>query len=326
MRAAVHTRYGPPSVVRVAEVPTPEPKDNEILVRIHASTVSSGDARLRASDIPPSFWLFARLMFGLFRPRAGVLGSDFAGEVAAVGKDVTRYRVGDRVFGMKVMGSHAEYRTFAENDAIAPIPDGVSYEEAAAVPFGGTTALFFLRQAGVKAGQKVAVVGASGAVGVAFVQIARHFGAEVTGVCSTANVEMVRQLGAAHVVDYTRVNFATAGPYDVIVDTVGAVKFGAVRHALTEEGIFVAVVGGLGEMIRSALGGKSGRRLISGVSNEAPEAIKTLSALLASGELKAVIDSRFPLDAAAEAHARVDSKRKQGSVVLTMNHSSRQAA
>lgn len=319
MKAAVYRQYGPPEVVAVAEVATPQPAPNELLVRIHSASVTSGDARLRAFNIPIAFWLFGRLAFGLFRPRRSVLGSDFAGEVVAVGNLVTRYRVGDRVFGMSLMQSHAEYRVIAESGAVAPIPENVSYEEAAAVPFGGTTALHFLGIAGLRSGQKVLVIGASGAVGVAFVQVARNLGAEVTGVSSRANVELVRSLGASDVIDYTAEEiFSPDRRYDIIVDTVGSTRFADAKGSLAATGVYIPVVSSPADMFLSMTGRTGKQRIITGTAAETPEAIRLLAEWLARGELRAVIDSRFPLAEVAAAHRRVDSGRKRGSVLLDM--------
>lgn len=318
MKAAVYRRYGPPEVVSIAEVDTPKPAPDQVLVRIHAASVTSGDARLRAFNIPAAFWLLARFSFGLTGPRRGVLGSDFAGEVMAIGEEVRRFRVGDRVFGMGLLDSHAEYRVISENSAVAPIPPNTSYEDAAAVVFGGTTALHFLDKVPDPNGKTWLVIGASGAVGVSFVQIARHLGAEVTGVTSGANADLVRSLGASTVIDYTRHDFRTNGKlYDVIVDTVGATTFAGVRDSLSPDGTYIPVVGGAGDMLRAATSATGkGQRIVAGTASETKAHVDRLAALVAAGALRAIIDSRFPLEEVAEAHRRVDSGRKRGSVVL----------
>src|SRR5262245_33792471 len=225
MKAAVYRRYGPPEVVRIEDVPRPDPKTNELLVRVRATTVSAGDARLRSARVPTGFGVLMRLGFGISGPRRPILGWDFAGDVAAVGSSVLRFAAGDRVFGAG-MGSHAEY-VVASAERVVPMPRNLSYEEAAALVFGGLTSLFYLRdKAKIQPGERVVVNGASGAVGTAAVQLATHFGATVTGVCSAANAELVRSLGATRIIDYVREDFRRAGEqYDIILDTVGNCTF-----------------------------------------------------------------------------------------------------
>jgi len=318
MKAAVFRRYGPPNVVRIEDVPKPDPKSNELLVRVRATTVSAGDARLRSARVPPGFGVLMRLGFGIFGPRRPILGWEFAGEVAAVGSSVSRFVAGDRVFGVR-MGSHAEY-VAAPADKTVPIPASVGYEDAAALVFGGMTSLFYLRdKAKIQLGERVAVNGASGAVGTAAVQLAKHFGATVTGVCSAANADLVRSLGAARVVDYTREDFTAIGDtYDIILDAVGNCPFSRCERALAPEGRLLLVVSSLGQMVRGIVRpSRAGRKVLTGVGTPRSDDLMLLAELAASGALKPVIDRTYPLARIADAHAYVDTGRKRGSVVIT---------
>lgn len=320
MKAYVYDRYGPPEVLRQVELPDPVPGPREVLVRVHAFTVSSGDARMRASRFPPLYWLPARLFFGLTAPRNRVLGFDFSGTVAATGSEVTRYAVGDAVFGAQLFGGNAELRTLPEDGKMAGKPANLTHEEAAAIPFGATTALYFLRKAGVGPGQKVLVVGAAGAVGSSAVQLARHFGAEVTGVCSAGKHGLVRGLGAQHVIDYAAEDFTRNGQtYDIIFDTVGATTVRGCRDSLTPNGRHVFLVTGASEIFHSLRTARGrGRKVIGGVDESSAEDMATLSSLAEEGALQPVIDSRFPFEQLAEAHARVDTGHKTGSVVVSV--------
>lgn len=322
MKAAVCEAYGPPHVVRMLDVPDPVPRANEVLVRVCAATVSSGDARLRAARFPPGFNVPARLMFGVTRPRKPILGTEAAGVVEAVGANVTRFRAGDRVFvfsGVK-MGCHAELKTVAEDGLVACIPEGFTFEEAAAISFGGTTALYFLRYLGkVRSGQRVLVIGASGTVGTAAVQLAKHFRAHVTGVCSGANAGLVRSLGADDVIDYTREDFTQRKQaWDIIIDTVGGASLARCRNVLAPGGRLLLAVAGLADMLRAPLQSKvNGVEVTAGAAPERREDIAELRRLCELGAYKPVIDSAYPLSRVAAAHARVDTGRKAGSVVLT---------
>ncbi|HEV7277168.1 MAG TPA: NAD(P)-dependent alcohol dehydrogenase [Devosiaceae bacterium] len=323
MKAAVYTNYGPPGVVTLAEVETPTPGDHDVLVRIRATTVSSADWRARSLSLPPGFGFLGRLMFGLFGPRKKILGTELAGTVEAVGKGVTRFRPGDDVFAFTGagFGCHAEYRVLPEDGRIVRKPANLSFEEAAALSFGGTTALCYLRdKGGVRAGEKVLVVGASGAVGTAAVQIARHFGAKVAGVCSTGNVELVRSLGAEMVIDYTREDFAGTGEtWDIILDTTGTAPFARSGKALEPGGRLLVVLGSATQLLgleRPPRG--SDKRIVAGVAPERLEDLEYLARLAEAGEYRPVIDRSFPLEHAAEAHAYVDTGRKRGNVVLTV--------
>jgi NADPH:quinone reductase-like Zn-dependent oxidoreductase len=252
MRAAVYERFGPPDVVKISVLEKPTIKDNEVLIRIRATTVSSGDWRVRSLDVPFGFKLLSRLLFDPFRPKQPILGAELAGDIEAVGKDVRKFNVGDAVFAHPGtgLGCHAEYRTMPEDGAVALKPANLSYEEAAALSFGGTTALDYLKEKGkIQRGEKVLIIGASGAVGTAAVQLAKHFGAEVTGVCSTANLELVKSIGADKVIDYTKEDFTKNGEtYDIILVAAGMTSFSQCKGSLNERGRLLMVVAGLREM------------------------------------------------------------------------------
>ncbi|MGV3491789.1 MAG: NAD(P)-dependent alcohol dehydrogenase [Devosia sp.] len=316
MRAAVYTKYGPPDVVSIRDVPKPVPGARNLLVRVAASSVTSGDARMRAFNLPKPFGIPGRLVMGIFGPRNKVLGAEFAGTVEAVGPAVTRFKPGDRVFGLSVYGCHAEFKLVNESKCVAPVPDGLSFDEAAGVPFGGMTALDFFNRAKIQPGQKVLINGASGCVGTYAVQLAKHFGAEVTGVCSAGNAEMVRSLGAGRVIDYKATDFAAEGKvYDLVMDTVGNAPFARCAPILAPTGALLAVLGVPEDIFRRPKGGK---RIIGGPSAERPEDLRRLAELLAAGTIRPVIDRTYRLDEIREAYAYVDSGRKRGAVVLAI--------
>jgi len=323
MKAIVYAKYGPPNVVALAEVPKPVPGEHEVLIRIHATTVTTGDWRARSLNLPAGFKLFGRLFFGVSGPRKPILGTELAGEVEATGSAVTRFKTGDQVFAFTgaSYGCHAEYRTMAEDGLIALKPKNASFEEAAALSFGGLNALTFLRdKAGIKQGDRVLIIGASGGVGTAAVQIAKHFGAVVTGVSSTANLELVRSIGADHVIDYTREDFTKLGEtYDIIFDTTGTASYARCKSALKQGARLVAVQGSLGQALGLERPSKaSGHKVIAGVTTMTVHDLQLLARLVERGELKAVIDRSYPLARAADAHAYVDTGRKRGSVVLSV--------
>lgn len=323
MKAAIYRTYGPPSVVRVEDVPTPQPKDHEVLIRISASTVSSADWRVRSLELPRGFGLFARPVFGLFGPRQPILGTELAGTIEAVGRAVTRFQAGEAVFAFpgSALGCHAEYRTMPEDGRIARMPAGLTFDEAAALSFGGTTALYYLRDmAQVRAGDEVLIVGASGAVGSAAVQLARHFGARVTGVTSTANLECVTALGAERVLDYTKDAFRLGtATWDIIVDTVGATDFVACAPVLKDGGRLALVAATLPQVLGSIRRRRpDGKRVLTGAVKERVEDLLVLQVLAAEGHFKPLIDRRYPLNEIAAAHAYVDTGRKRGSVVITV--------
>jgi NADPH:quinone reductase-like Zn-dependent oxidoreductase len=320
MKAALCRRYGPPENVRIEEVARPVPKADEVLIRIRATTVSSGDWRVRSLTVPKGMGFMVRGVFGVFKPRNPIFGTELAGEITAVGKDVTNFKVGDAVIGYPSFpnGCHAEYRTMKASDRIIPKPGRLSFEEAAAMCFGGATALDYLRdRAKLQAGEDVLVIGASGALGSAAVQLAKHFGARVTGVCSTANVELVRSVGADRVIDYTGEDYRRGGEtYDVIFDTVGEGSFKSCEHVLKPGGRLLLLAAGLPQMLGTIGGKRDGKRVFAGPARERLEHLKFLRDLAEAGGYRPVIDQVFPLARIVEAHARVETGRKRGSVVV----------
>lgn len=322
MKAAVYDEYGSPEVVRLAEVEKPAPKDNEVQIRIHATTVSTGDMRVRSLKVPQGFGLISRLVFGVRRPRQRILGTEFAGVVESIGKAVTRFKAGEAVFGLSGMrmGCHAEYVCLPETAALAVKPEDLSFEEAACLSFGGTTALTYLRRAGVRAGDRVLVNGASGAVGAALVQLAKLEGAEVSAVCGAGNAALVSSLGADRVIDYARTDFAAEGKdYDVIADTVGNAPFSRCRASLKPGGRLLLVQASLPEMLSMPwVALTSGRKIIAGPADERAEDVKRLGDLAAAGKFRPVIDRRLPLEEIVAAHRLVDQGHKKGNLVVTL--------
>jgi len=320
MKAVLCERYGPPDVLRLVDVPTPLPKDHDVLIRIHATTVTSADCRLRSLNVPRGFRLATRLAFGITRPRRPILGSELAGVVEAVGRQVTKFRVGEEVFAFNGfgLGAHAQFLCMPEHGAIALKPRCLSFEEAAALPFGGTAALDFLRRGKLQRGERILINGASGSVGTAAVQLARHLGAEVTAVCSTANAEWVRALGASNVIDYTQQDFTRQREtYDVIMDTAGTAPFSRCRHALKSDGRLLLVLAGLPDMLPIPwVSVTSRRQIIAAPAAERAEDLRFLAALAEAGEFKPVIDRRYTLAQIADAHRYVDTGRKRGNVVV----------
>jgi NADPH:quinone reductase-like Zn-dependent oxidoreductase len=307
-------------VLQIREVPKPIPGDNEIMIRNRATAVTSGDRRVRSLDVPAGFKLISRLVFGFTKPRQPILGTEMAGEVEAVGKGVTKFRVGDHVIAFPggKLGCYAEYRCMPEDEAVARKPPRLTWEEAAGLAFGGTTALHFLRKGKLQRGESVLINGASGAVGIAAIQLARYFGAEVTGICSTANIDLVRSVGASHVIDYTRENFTANGKkYDIIVDTIGTARYGRSKGSLKEGGRLLLVYGGFPDLLQAPLVSLTGKRkVIAGPAAEKPEDLRFLADLAEKGELRPVIDRRYSYDQIVEAHRYVDTGRKRGSVVI----------
>jgi NADPH:quinone reductase-like Zn-dependent oxidoreductase len=319
MKAAVCERYGPPEVVQIREVPKPAPADGEVLVKVFATTVNSGDTRVRALRVPRGLSLPMRLRLGLTKPKQPIFGFEMAGQVEAVGTAVTRFQPGDRVVASRGFdfGCHAEHVTVAERGAMARIPENLSYQDAVAVCFGGTTALTFFRLGKLASGETILINGASGAVGTMAVQLAKHLGAEVTGVCSGANAELVRGLGADHVINYTAEDFTRNGQrYDVIMDNHGNAPYARVKGSLKPGGRFLMVIGDLWQMLAAS----RQKAVISGSENDSSitaDGYRTLMSLAEEGVLKPVIDSVVPFAQIVEAHRRVDGGHKVGSVVVT---------
>ncbi len=323
MRAAIATAYGPPAVVRIGDVPKPVAGRGEVLVRIHAASVSAGDWRLRSGVVPAGFGPFIRLALGIRRLRQPILGNDFSGVVEAVGEGVTRFKAGDAIFGSAGMGMgcHSEYRVFKETAALALKPENLSHLEAAAMPFGAQAALGFLQdKAALKPGERLLVIGGSGAVGSAAVQLGRAMGAEVTAVTSSRNADLVRSLGAQKVIAYDRTPLVTAAErYDVIADTVGEAGHGSLRPLLADGGRLAAIAASLPELLRAIVTNPfSRKRILVGDPGESAVLMNEIATRAQSSALRPLIDSVFSFDDIVKAHARVDTRRKVGAVVLDM--------
>ena len=325
MRAIVYTEYGPPEVLRLKEVERPTPKDDEILIKVHATTVSAGDVRARSLTFGDRLTgtLFG-FNFGIRRPKRTILGYELAGEIESVGKDVRSFKEGDQVFGSSYYGgAYAEYICLPEEGTVAIKPTNMTYGEAATVNNGAATALHFLRKGDVKSGQKVLVYGASGSIGTFAVQLAKSFGAEVTGVCSTANLELVRSLGADEVIDYTKEDFTKNGEtYDIIFDTVGKSSLSSSKGSLEKKGVYLQanIVGMVGSTIitKLRLSMTSNKKVIFGVADDNIEGRTFLKELVEAGKLRSVIDRRYPMEEMADAHRYVDKGHKKGNVVITI--------
>jgi len=328
MKVIVWTKYGSVDGLQLREIAIPTPKDNEVLIKVHAATVTAADTELRRLKIPLLFSIPLRLYLGLRKPsRITVLGTEFAGEIVSAGKDVTRYKPGDQVFGYTGlgMGTYAEYMFLPEKpSALASVlahkPTNVAYEEAAAVPFGGLEALHSLRKANIQSGQKVLIVGAGGSIGTYAVQLAKHYGAEVTAVDKTGKLEMLRSIGADHVIDYTREDFTKSGhTYDVIFDTVGKSSFSGSLRTLEENGTYLNANPGLFGGVRMRwISKRSSKRVIPWTAGYTAKNLLILKELIEAGTIKAIIDRRYPLEQIAEAHRYVDTGQKKGNVVITV--------
>lgn len=327
LKAILHTQYGPPDLLQLKEVETPAPKDNEVLIAVQATTVSTGDCNVRNfTFVTKSMLPIAKLMFGIRRPwKARILGTELAGEVTRIGKDVTRFKTGDRVVASTgaAGGGHAQNACVSETVPVAIKPDSLSWEQAVAIPFGANTALYFLRDLGkIRAGQDLLIIGASGAIGSAGVQLAKHFGATATGVSSGANVELVKSLGADTVIDYTREDFTKNGKtYDVIFDVVGATTFERCQSSLKANGVFLQNIMELSDIVRvlwtSIAGGK---KIKGGVAIGNMANMSLITALAEAGTLRPIIDRSYPLERIAEAFKYVEQGHKKGNVVITVTH------
>jgi NADPH:quinone reductase-like Zn-dependent oxidoreductase len=325
MRAIACTDYGPPDVLQLRDLPKPVPKDDEVLVRIRATTVSAADCELRRFDFAPWIWLPMRLGFGIFRPRRRVLGQELAGDVESVGRKVTSFATGDRVFAATGigLGAHAEYiclREKPQTGALTRMPANLGYEEAAAIPYGGGEALGFLRKANVRSGQRVLVNGAGGSFGTFAVQLARDLGAHVTAVDSAPKLEMLRAIGADRVIDYAREDFTDSPEtYDVIFDVVRGTPSARMVRRLTENGWLLMANPGFLQIMRARWAARGSKRRVSiAGSGGSSEDLAHLRGLVEAGRLHPVIDRRFPLEQMVEAHRYAESGQKQGNVVVTV--------
>ncbi len=321
MKAATQNAYGTPDILKLVEVERPPVGDNDVLVQVHASIVSQGDRRLRSSDFPGMSWLPGRLMMGVFKPNNPVPGTMYAGQVAAVGSKVSRFKVGDDVFGSVDFGAHAEFLATASDGPIAPMPKGVDYTTAVAIPYGAGTAQEFLGElADVQEGEHVLILGASGGVGRFAIQLAKHLGAEVTGVATARNHELMRSLGADHVIDYSTEDFRNNGQrYDVIFDTVGAVRFDQARDSLTEAGRYLSLIVSmrlLFAVLTTWLFG--GKRALFGVAMGNQQTTERLADLTEQGVFRPVIDSTWSLTQLRDAHVHLETGQTQGSVVIAV--------
>jgi NADPH:quinone reductase-like Zn-dependent oxidoreductase len=332
MKAIVYTEYGPPDVLQLKEVEKPTPKDNEVLIRIYATPVNYGDitarnfGKISARDfnMPMILWLPARFMFGFSKPRKKILGSEFAGEIKAVGKNVKKFKEGDQVFGYtgQNMGANAEYLCMPETGSLALKPVNMTYDEAAAVPYGAITALSLLRKVNIHNAKKVLIIGASGSIGSYAVQYAKYYGAEVTGVCSTPRLELVKSLGVDKVIDYTKEDFTKSGEtYDLIFDILGRSSFTCCKNSLTQNGCYLLAsfkTKQLCQMLWTKIIGS--KKVVCALSTENPEDLIFIKGLIETGKIKSIIDRRYPFEQAVEAHRYVESGLKKGSVIITLEN------
>lgn len=324
MKAIVYSKYGPPDVLQLKEVEKPVPKENEILVKVKATTVTVADIRSRSFTVPPAFWLPARITLGFSQPKKEILGMELAGEVESVGKKVKRFKEGDRVFAASLVGfgAYAEYKCLPEDGPVTLKPANLTYEEAAAIPIGARTALYFLRKANIQSGQEVLIYGASGSVGSYAVQLAKYFGANVTGVCSTTNVDLVKSLGADKVIDYTAEDFSSQGErYDVIFEAVDKSSYSACMKSLKKDGTYINVTVPLPDVRMLWTKLTSSRKLIlSRNSPENSEALDFLKERIEEGKLKVVIDRVYAFEEIVDAHRYVEQGHKKGNVIITVEH------
>ena len=335
MKAIVWTKYGSPDGLQLREVATPTPKDNEVLIKVHAATASTADTEFRRLKFPLLFAIPLRLYLGFRKPnRMTILGTEFAGEIVSAGKEVTRYQPGDQVFGYTGlgMGTYAEYLCVPEKpSALASVmgekPANMTYEEAAAIPFGGLEALHSLRQANIQIGQRVLINGAGGSIGTYSVQLAKHYGAEVTGVDKPGKLAMLRSIGADHVIDYTQEDFTKSGQtYDVILDTIGKSSFSGSLRSLKENGTYLNANPGLFGGVRMRwISKRSSKRVIPWTAGYTANNLLALKGLTEAGTIKAIIDRRYPLEQIAEAHRYVETGHKKGNVVIVVEQNNDKA-
>ena len=336
MKAIVFTEYGPPEVLQLKEVEKPAPKDNELLIRNYATSVTYGDivtrkfSKISARDfhMPLPFWLIAKMQFGFSKPKTTILGSEFAGEVESVGKDVKSFKQGDQVFGYlgQTMGAYAEYICMPEDGVVAIKPANMTFEESAVVPYGSIMALYLLREKGnIQSGQKVLINGASGGIGSAAVQLAKYYGAEVTGVCGTPRLEFVKSLGADKVIDYTKEDFTQSGEtYDLIFDILGKSSFSRCKSSLSQNGRYLLAsfkMGDLVQMLWTSITGS--KRVICAIAPGSTEDLISVKEIIEAGKIKAAIDKSFPLEQTAEAHRYVEEGHKKGHIAITVEHNSK---
>ncbi len=328
MKAVICTKYGPPEVLQLREVEKPRPKDNEVLIKIYATTVTAGDSEMRSLKFPIYLSLPLRIWIGLGKPRGTTIpGTELAGEVEATGKEVTLFNKGDQVFGSAGLqfGANAEYICLPEKGAVATKPANMTYEEAASVPFGGRDALHFLRRGNVRSGQKILINGAGGSIGTFAVQLAKHLGAEVTAVDSTEKLDMLRSIGADQVVDYTQEDFTKSGEtYDVIFDVVGKISLSSSDRSLKQNGTFLSANPGLSQMV----GGlwtriRSDKKVVMQTASPTPRDLIFLRELIEAGKIKTVIDKSYPLEQIVQAHRYIETGRKMGNLVITVEHNNK---
>jgi NADPH:quinone reductase-like Zn-dependent oxidoreductase len=336
MKAIICTKYGPPDVLQLQEVAKPTPKKNEVLIRIYATSVNYGDTLARnfkaitpqEFNMPLLFWLLAKISFGLSKPKITILGSEFAGEIEAIGQEVKSFKPGDQVFGFlgQSMGAYAEYVCLPENGCVTIKPTNMSYEEAAVVPYGAIMALNLLRKVNIQSGQKALINGASGGIGSAAVQLAKHFGAEVTGVCGTPRLEFVKSLGADKVIDYTKEDFTQNGEsYDLIFDILGKSSFSRCKNSLKPNGRYLLASFKLKQLLQMLWTSMRGsKRVICALAPGSGADLVSVKELIEAGKIKAVIDRCYPLEQTAEVHRYVEAGHKKGNVVIVVEQNKSQ--
>jgi NADPH:quinone reductase-like Zn-dependent oxidoreductase len=323
MKAVIWTRYGPPEVLQLQKVPKPIPKDNEVLIKVHASTVTAGDCEVRRFEIPIEYWLFARLWFGLRKPkRVKIMGSEVAGEIESVGRDVSRFSEGDVVFGSTEMnfGAYAEYTCLRDNSCLIKKPSNMTFEEAASVPTGGFNALHYLRKGNIMDCNQVLIIGAGGSIGTIGVQLAKSYGAYVTAIDSTEKLDMLRKIGADEVIDYTKKNYTKNGEtYDVIFDIVGRGTFSRSKALLKKNGIYLMGNPRIGERFRGLWTNlTTHKKVISKIAQYKVEDLTYLKEQIEARKIKTIIDRRYPLEKVVEAHRYVETGQKKGNVVINV--------